>query len=257
MKKYLFTAILALMAILNVTAENMQQVERKVKDFKPFERIEIKGSSEVVYTQGDKASITIKGPSDMVDLVTITTEDGKLTVSQNTESFSYNRQYSSFREFVGALLNGFKEEDFYPVVYVTSPDLIEVSLTGSGDFDIKGRLDTDNLKLTLKGSGDMDIEDIICDNIHVMLQGSGDIDIDNVEAINSNYELKGSGDIDVKQQRVHRTDINLYGSGDVKVVCTKCQQVNAKLTGSGDIDVYGDVEKTTQEVRGSGDIEFH
>lgn len=257
MKKYLFTAILALMSFLNVTAENKQQVERKVKDIKPFERIEIKGSSEVVYTQGDKLSITVKGPKDMVDLVTITTEDGKLTVAQDSESFSYNRRTTSFGEFLGSLLKGFHEEDFCPIVYVTSPDLIEVTLTGSGDFDCKGKLDTDNLNIVLKGSGDIDVEDIICDNIHVMLQGSGDIDIDNVEAISSNYELKGSGDLKITQQRVQKTDISLYGSGDIDVHCSKCKVVNAQLQGSGDIKVYGEVETFNQSAHGSGDIDYY
>lgn len=252
MNHFILSPLVAVATLFStpVNAENFSVVERNIP-VKKIEKIEIKGSTEVIYTQGNETKVTIKGASDLVDLIIIENNGNVLTVSQKDSNIE-----RSLSSFFNQLKNGFSNET-YPIIYVTSPDLIGVTLTGSGDFKCPNKLDTDNLEIFLKGSGDVDFTDIICDNLHALLQGSGDIDLKKVEAINTNYELKGSGDIDVKQQRVHRTDINLYGSGDVKVVCTKCQLVNAKLTGSGDIDVYGDVEKTTQEVRGSGDIEFH
>lgn len=251
MKHLILTVALAISSLFNIVkAENMKVIERNIP-VKLIETIEIKGSSEVIYTQGNKTEVKIKGASDLVDLIVIENKGNVLTVSQKSSNIG-----NSVNNFFSQLMNGFKEED-YPVIYVTSPDLIGVTLTGSGDFKCPKQVDTDNMEIQLKGSGDIDFNDIICDNLHAFLQGSGDIDLKKVEAINTNYELKGSGDIDVKQQKVRKTNINLYGSGDIKVVCTDCQQVNAKLTGSGDIDVYGDVKEKTQEVRGSGDVEFH
>lgn len=252
MKHLILTVALAISSLFNIVkAENMKVVERNIP-VKLVEIIEIKGSSEVVYTQGNKTEVKIKGASDLVDLIVIENKGNILSVSQKSSNIEH-----SVSNFFSQLKNGFKDETVYPVIYVTSPDLIGVTLTGSGDFKSPNQVDTDNMEIQLKGSGDIDFKDIICDNLHAFLQGSGDIDLKKVQAINTNYELKGSGDIDVKQQKVRQTDINLYGSGDIKVVCTDCQQVNAKLTGSGDIDVYGHVEKKTQEVRGSGDIKFH
>lgn len=251
MKNLIITLTLVISSLFaTVKAENTSIIERNIP-VKKIEKIEIKGSSEVIYMQGNETKVVVKGASDLVDLVIIENKDNKLTISQKS-----NNVERSIGSFFNQLKNGFSN-DSYPIVYVTSPDLIEVSLNGSGDFKCSGKVDTDNLEILLKGSGDIEFNDIICDNLHANLQGSGDIDLKKVEAINTNYELKGSGDIDVKQQRVKKTDINLYGSGDIKVVCDKCQLVNAKLTGSGDIDVYGEIEKHTEMVRGSGDIEFH
>ena len=257
MKHFILSLLVAVATLFSTSAmaDNMQQIERNVDDIKPFEKIEMKGSSEVIYTQGDHIGITIKGPSDLVDLIEIEISNNTLFVSQKPDTQTH--VVSSIKNLFSTLKNGFEKETVYPIIYVTSPDLIGVSLTGSGDFKCSNKLDTDRLEIELKGSGDIDFSDIICDHLHAFLQGSGDIDLKRVEAITTSYELKGSGDIDAKQQRVRHTDIDLYGSGDIKVICTKCQQVDAKLTGSGDIDVYGDVETHTETVRGSGDIEFH
>lgn len=257
MKKSLSIAFLALISFftMNLLADNMQQIERKIDDIKPFEKIEVKGSSEIIYTQDDHTSITIKGPSDLVDLIVLEMDNNTLYVSQKPDTQTH--VVSSIKNLFHSLKNGFEKEAIYPTIYVTSPDLISVSLTGSGDFRCNNQLDTDNLNIELKGSGDVTFDDIVCDNLHTVLQGSGDIDLKKVEAINAHYELKGSGDIDAHQQRVDMTTLSLYGSGDIDLFCSQCRQVDATLTGSGDIDIHGQVETLNRNTRGSGEIEHY
>ena len=140
-------------------------------------------------------------------------------------------------------------------VYVTSPDLIGVELLGSGDFECRSHLDTDNLDVMLKGSGDIVFSDIICDRIKTSVIGSGDLTIEKAVAQTADVELIGSGDVKIKQQKVKQTKVELKGSGDIKMNLTNCGTIDCRLLGSGDITLQGDVMKLNSYTRGSGDID--
>lgn len=209
------------------------EVNRQVSG---FERIRLQGSPDIKYTQGKTWSVRVKAPKKLIDRV-VTRKDGNtLVVSMKSGSF----------------FNSIKGDDV--TVYVTSPDLIGVEVQGSGDFECKSHLDTDNLTLSLRGSGDIAFYDIICDKINTSVVGSGDVDIKKVIAKQSTVELVGSGDVKVLQSQVNQTQIELKGSGDVKVHCDNCGAVSCRLVGSGDITLTGSVKKLDQTSRGSGDI---
>lgn len=209
------------------------EVNRQVSG---FERIRLQGSPDIKYTQGNTWSVRVKAPQKLIDRV-VTRKDGNtLVVSMKSGSF----------------FNSIKGDDV--TVYVTSPDLIGVEVQGSGDFESKGRVDTDYLDLSVRGSGDIDFANIICDRIKASLVGSGDIDIKYVDAKQSDIELVGSGDLKITQSKVSQTKIELKGSGDVKVNCKDCGTVDCRLVGSGDITLSGTIRKFNQTSRGSGDI---
>ena len=237
MKKVLFLlATLAVVCTASVYAfadKDKAEVNRQVSG---FERIRLQGSPDIKYTQGKTWSVRVKAPKKLIDRV-VTRKDGNtLVVSMKSGSF----------------FNSIKGDDV--TVYVTSPDLIGVEVQGSGDFESKGRVDTDNLTLSLRGSGDIAFYDIICDKINTSVVGSGDVDIKKVIAKQSTVELVGSGDVKVRQSQVNQTQIELKGSGDVKVHCDNCGAVSCRLVGSGDITLTGTVKKLDQTSRGSGDI---
>ena len=223
MKKVLLV-ILALSALTWCKAASMDTDDKNLaeqrRNLRGFERIELRGSLDVEYRQSASYSVVVKAPKRVINKVETRVEAGKLIVNMRGE---------------GKFLNlGVASSDDVKV-YVSSPDLISVELKGSGDFDGKGHIDTDNLKLTLTGSGDMAFDDIICDGIDV--------------------SVKGSGDVDVKKVKTLKADINLIGSGDVKMTFADSGTVTSKLVGSGDIKLRGTVKEHHSQVRGSGDIE--
>ena len=146
--------------------------------------------------------------------------------------------------------NYFESDDIK--VYITSPDIIDVSLMGSGDFIAQNHIDTDNLKIELKGSGNIEIADVICDRIQTTLVGSGDVSIGHVVTGSSDIELVGSGDIDINHERANRIDIMLKGSGDIRSTFQACGDVVSELRGSGDITLGGDVRSMQFRKVGSG-----
>lgn len=238
--KKLFWIAVAVLCIVSSTSLYAFQGSNKVEETRKltgFERIRLHGSPDIKYTQGKTWSVRVKAPKSLIGKV-VTRKDGNcLVVSMKSGSF---------------FSTGLRDNDV--TVYVTSPDLIGVEVQGSGDFECKSHLDTDNLTLSLRGSGDIEFYDIICDKIKTSVVGSGDVEIKKVIAKQSVVELVGSGDVKVRQSQVHQTQIELKGSGDVKVHCDNCGAVNCRLVGSGDITLTGTVNKLDQTSRGSGDI---
>ena len=222
MKKVIFLSIAVfgmLSSCVNFRYYKSEAHGSETRSLRGFERIELLGSLDVKYQQGDSFSVNVDAPVKVLKDVETTVEGNKLVVKMKGE---------------GKFLNlGVSDADDV-TVYVTSPDFLGVELKGSGDFECQGLLDTDNLDITLNGSGDIKFADIICDRVNVSLVGSGDVDVKNV--------------------KTQRADVSLVGSGDVKMRFDDSGAVEANLTGSGDITLKGDVKDYKNHVRGSGDM---
>lgn len=236
---------MALVALMTCTT--MQAAEKSVhategntvsqRRVPNFTRIESNGSIDIVYTQGNRLSVKVVGKAKEVARVTTTVSGNILRVSYASGSRMFN--FSSGDDVK---------------VYVTSPDLVGVTLRGSGDFESKGKIDSDNLVVEITGSGDADMKYVICDNFTVNLRGSGDVEVDYLRCATSTIGLRGSGDIEITQDRVNNTNIQLYGSGDIKVKTKRCGVINAYLYGSGDIKLSGSAHHLNKKVHGSGSI---
>ena len=234
--KYLFFVFIAfLLTSCSCSRENMSF---KFGDFGPkvtesrslrgFEGIEVYGSPTVYYQQADSFSVKVKGPKDIVDNIITEVSDGKLTIRNRGKIGMFNINFGG---------------DYTLAVYVTSPDLVSVSLAGSGDFISERTVDTDNITINLKGSGDIQFSSLLCDRCNLEVVGSGDASIRNLDTRETDVTLIGSGDINLRQQNAASTRITLRGSGDVNVEFAKgCGSVDAQLMGSGDIDLRGTVQ---------------
>ena len=207
---------------------------------KGFEEIEINGSPTVYYTQSDSFSVTVKGPESRVENI-LTETNGKTLVIRNKGKMGpVNIQLG---------------DDGGLTVYVTSPDLTGVRLSGSGDFISDQRVDTDQMEIMLRGSGDIDIKDLICDRCNVELVGSGDIDLDRLDTKELSASLVGSGDIELHLWNTEDSRLALRGSGDIDATFHQnCKAVECELRGSGDITLKGEVSRFSKEKSGSGDV---
>ena len=214
----IFVVVFAVVAGTSVYAFQGSDKVEESRGLKGFERIRLEGSPDIKYAQGKTWSVRVKAPKSIIKKVQTRVENNTLVVSVSSGSmFSFSSM---------------KDNDV--TVYVTSPDLIGVEVHGSGDFESKSHVDTDNLAITLKGSGDIDFYDIICDRINVSLVGSGNVDVRNVKTLQSS--------------------LNLVGSGDIKMAFDNSGKVESNLTGSGDITLTGVVREYRNNVRGSGDV---
>lgn len=256
MKKSAFKAamlLLAVGAVMTLSAcsemrevktafvgEDSDSIVTQNRKVDKFVAIRIDGSPTVVYEQGIETKVRVEGGKKYADNIETFVDDGVLVVRHRKNSFNI---FTNMRKGTS------------PVVYVTSPDLVAVKLSGSGDFVCEGPLDTDKLHVLLSGSGDVDFNGaVICDTVNVVLRGSGDVDIKNVDAMSSFIQLVGSGDIEVSQKNVNITDIKLVGSGDIQVDMSNCRDVDCNIAGSGDITLRGNIKGRLNKAKaGSGD----
>jgi hypothetical protein len=186
---------------------------------KPFERIEVAGSFDVFYQQGDTTSVRIEAPSETLKKMDVYSDGHTLHIGMEHDLTDLS--FASFPEDVK--------------VYVTSPDLIAVELAGSGDFKGQGRIDTDNLKLSIAGSGEISLDDVICNALKADIAGSGDVKLDNVATATANFSIAGSGDI--------------------KAHFSQCENVKTDIAGSGDVKLSGHVKTHQESIAGSGEVD--
>ena len=240
-------AILVAMSVMVVSCVHRTNVfsdkesqQSEVRKLKGFEEIEINGSPMVYYTQTDSFSVRVVGPSEGVKDILTDVANGTLTIRNRGKVGIFNVSF----------------DDDEVIVYVTSPDLINVRLNGSGDFISKNCVDTDVMGITLRGSGDISFENMICDKCQIELVGSGDIGIERLEAKDVSATLIGSGDIKMKEWNVLSTILGLKGSGDIRADLEQgCKDVNCELRGSGDITLEGTVDHFSMQKSGSGDVD--
>ena len=246
-KQYLMYNGLLLMVVLGMTS--CVRCERTItlddqtvewRHLRNFERIEIMGSPTVVYSQADTFGVRIEGPDNLIPRIITDTDEGTLYVRNKGKMGFIN------------LTMGDKND---VTVYVSSPDLVGVLVSGSGDFISRKKVDTDTMDIVLRGSGDIVFDDLICDVNNTELVGSGDICINHLEAQKSTAVLVGSGDVNITQANVRDTDLSLRGSGDIVVNFLEgCKSADVQLNGSGDITLKGTLTHYDAHKNGSGDI---
>ena len=168
-----------------------------------FEKVQIAGSFDVTYRQGDSETLYI-GPKRKNLLFSLK---------------SLNQHHKIY-------------------VYATSPDLTSAEIAGSGEFDVNGHLDTDRLELSIAGSADMKLEDLICDELDATIAGSGDIKIKKMVAGNAEFSIAGSGDIEAKDIDCGELNTSIAGSGDMKFG-GRTKKYDESIAGSGKVEKSG------------------
>lgn len=221
MKKLLLLMLIAPMFVSCNISRKQQSVSEttSIRHTRPFDRIVLNGAFDVKFTQGDTFSVKVVGSEKQVKKVETQFSGTTLTVSYSGENFEWH----------------LRRGNWTPTLYITSPDLVALTLNGAGDVEMQNDIDTDTLSVYLKGVGDINFKRVVCDEFYCTLNGTGDIDVQELTALHSFIELRGTGDVGVKFQN----------SG----------MANCVLQGTGDIDLSGTLNSLQKAVHGTGDIE--
>ena len=176
-----------------------------------FDRIDLRGSTNVVVTRGHSARLTVSGGRNRVRDVITRVESGTLVVEERNADATLH-------------LGGDG-----PTVTVSTPSLAAARLDGSGDLSVAG-LAGGPLQIRVDGSGDVDAHGRL-DALDAAVDGSGDLDLGDVVAQSAKVDLSGSGDADV--HAVHTLSAVVSGSGDVSYAGDP--RVTRNVSGSGDL----------------------
>ncbi|NRF38161.1 GIN domain-containing protein [Pedobacter foliorum] len=118
-------------------------------------------------------------------------------------------------------------------VFITMPLIDRVSLSGSGEVEIKGQFpDVDVFKTSISGSGEVEIDEPLnARQTKVDISGSGNADLEKLNTKTADIDVSGSGDVKIKVQDLLKAKI----SGSGKVYYWGSPQVNSDISGSGKV----------------------
>lgn len=200
------------------------------KQLSVYDRIEVLGSYDVIFTDGEVGKIKIKAPDNILPLIQTEVSDGLLKI--------------------GAEKNRHKVKE--PIIIYVPVDsrLKQVDIKGSADIYSEKNLETKTLNVGIYGSGDVRLQ-VEASSLALKIDGSGDIRVGG-KTDNLSINIDGSGDVDVPNLKAEKAVININGSGDVSAYVT--EDVDVSITGSGDVTIKGNPKKVKQKINGSGGV---
>ncbi len=207
-------------------------VENQSRDAQAFHQIENSTFADVIYKKADSVSINIRAESNIIGHIITETTNGILEIRTDPGSTCFDRIEQ-------------------PVITVTSPELNNIILTGSGGI-IADELSGNSIIIKSTGSGDLSSGIITCNDLSVTVTGSGDIDIVNASCQNSDLRISGSGDISIRGN-CDNGNMRISGSGDIHA--DEFPLISATETISGSGNIFTRVENSlTAIISGSGNI---
>lgn len=215
--KHFSIIILGLVAIINFSACKKDRLTAngniisETRDIAQFTGVSSSGATPVKITYGTNFKVVVKGSSNLVP--------------QFTTRVVNNILYLSF-EHVNVHRDDIEVE-------LTMPSIRRVSVSGSGEIDIKGSFPAQQ-------------------SLHVSLSGSAEVEVENpIQVEQVNVEISGSGEVDLEEVGAKQAEANVSGSGSVKFQVS--DNLKAKISGSGKVYYKGN-PTIQQDISGSGKL---
>ena len=225
-----FLALLLINCSKNQVVVGSNNIITQEKQLSAYDRIEVLGSYDVIFTDGEVGKIKIKAPDNILPLIQTEVSDGLLKI--------------------GAEKNRYKVKE--PIIIYVPVDsrLKQVDIKGSADIYSEKNLETKTLNVGIYGSGDARLA-VDVSSLALEVVGAGDIRVGG-KTDNLSININGSGDVEVPNLKAEKAIININGSGDVSAYVTK--DVDISIAGSGDVTIKGNPKKIKQKINGSGRV---
>lgn len=194
-----------------------------------FSKISMGISGDVYISQGNVPKLTVEAEDEIIGLIVTEVRNDELKIR-----FSQSRVRTKI-----------------PIrIWVTTPELEGLYLSGSGNMITETAVKTDEMELKLSGSGNINVKDISCDELDAAISGSGNIDVAG-KADEMSIAISGSGNCNADEFQTEETDIRISGSGNCKVNASK--DLTVAVSGSGSV-FYAGHPTIDVSVSGSGKI---
>ncbi len=214
----------------NINATRYLDDEREVKN---FNGIASAGPINVVVTLGSKESCRFEGDAEAIASLIAEVKGEILIIRPENSITSWSRKY----------------ENKKITAYVTAKNLKSLTMSGSGNMIVNGKINSNDLVTTLSGSGSIkataDSKDF-----NGVISGSGSLIISGT-ADRAKIIISSSGKFAGKGFAVDHLVTTISGSGTVIIKAN--QTIKAMISGSGTVNYIGNptVDKT---IIGSGGV---
>jgi hypothetical protein len=136
-------------------------------------------------------------------------------------------------------------------VYISTPRISDVKVTGSGNVSTQSRFDADNrIGFGVTGSGNVTF-DVNAPAVDANITGSGSLRISG-ETRDLNINLAGSGNYEGPQLKSENAKVSIAGSGGADLFVE--ENLEVKIMGSGSVR-YGGNARVNKKIMGSGSVE--
>lgn len=189
-------------------SERQPDAER-VLEWNGTDTLTLASSADVRFVQGDTPSVRVFGPANQIERLTLV--DGRLDMADADRVVHHSGRVRveiaapNVRRFV---VEGSGDLELNAI----DQDVVEISITGSGDVTAHGRARA--LTVGVTGSGDADLDQLRVEDAVVRISGSGDADI--YASGSASAEIDGSGDVSFSGRPARLTQ-TVSGSGGVTV----------------------------------------
>ncbi|MEK9603677.1 MAG: head GIN domain-containing protein [Flavobacteriaceae bacterium] len=178
-------------------------------------------------------------------------KEGKISVTASDNLHQYLKVESVNNQLKIRLKKGVNiRRNGHFKINIPFESLSKIGLSGSGVIHSKDPIKTDLLEVSLSGSGDVNLP-LATEKTEIAVSGSGDIELAGTST-NLNLKISGSADFEGLKLDTQNTSISISGSGDAKVVASR--SLMAKISGSGSVVYKGRPEKVNTKISGSGSI---
>jgi hypothetical protein len=189
-----------------------KDVISETRELSGFEQVEAGGANNVHVAYGENFKVELRGSSNLLQAFETKIDNKILTLRYNDDV---------------------NVDDDDVEVFVTLPLLNGLTLSGSGDMEIRGRFpEAKEFIVNINGSGDINVsESFSCVSLELDLSGSGKAELSNLQAVRSDVTISGSGDTYVHAEE--ELDVRINGSGTVYYKGSP--RVKSDINGSGQV----------------------
>jgi hypothetical protein len=136
-------------------------------------------------------------------------------------------------------------------VYITTPAITDIEVTGSGTVSSESKFDADNkIGFNITGSGDINFN-VNAPRVDANITGSGTLHVAG-ETRDVNINLAGSGNYEGLELKAENAKVTIAGSGDANLFAD--QNLRVKIMGSGSVKYRGNAA-VDKQIMGSGSVE--
>jgi hypothetical protein len=196
-----------------------------------FDAVESQISGNITYVQSPDFKVEISAQQNILDVMETPVINNRLVVR-----FRNNVRVKSHEQIT---------------TIVKAPSISSITSSGSGDVNVLGPINGNNLVFKLNGSGSINLPVLTCNYLESTISGSGDISIAGGTADTEQLKISGSGSINAQNILAKSATTTISGSGSIKVSAS--ETLNATISGSGSVYYWGRPVVST-DISGSGKV---
>lgn len=219
------------------TPTQIQQINETTA-IQPFDEVDITGAFKVIYEQKENYSVRVEASEQAFKEMTVYVKDRELRIRKSVAKPT-------------AQLGNVK-------IYVSSPDIKMVDITGSGLFAASDAITLSNeLNVDVTGSGKALLTSVTCPKTVFDVTGSGNIEVGNLKVDEAHADVTGSGKINLGTLNCKNLNVDITGSGDMNCDNINADAADVDISGSGDVTLKGTIKTVTKDITGSGKLHFN